>query len=434
VAVDVNVTSLTRDAAQFTPINALNRSYLFPGTPYFGFYETCTVYERGVCLVRGLPGTSSRVSAQVSWRRQFVDSIGQVFTPFTYLRGDLLAYSPSLGGYQNAQVQNFIGGDPDVVGRITPAVGLEYRFPFVGELGDWGAQTIEPIAQIVARPNEARIGRLPNEDAQSLVFDDTSLFEWDKFSGYDRAEGGVRANLGLKYAVTGANGFYADALFGQSYQLAGRNSFRAGDLVNAGRDSGLESRRSDYVARIHAAPTRAISFTARARFDEDDFSLRRVEAGAAANFNPWLPLQASITYARYEPQPELGLDRRREGILAAANYSLTPNWFVTGSALVDLDRYQLARDAFAAEFLENPNATYNRTKSWNVTGLSLGAGYTDECTTFSVTYSVTPRDFSSGTTESVKTLLFRLELRTLGEANLRSNLSGTSSQDGVANP
>jgi hypothetical protein len=34
----------------------------------------------------------------------------------------------------------------------------------------------------------------------------------------------------------------------------------------------------------------------------------------------------------------------------------------------------------------------------------------------------------------VKTLLFRLELRTLGEANLRSNLSGTSSQDGVANP
>ena len=45
------------------------------------------------------------------------------------------------------------------------------------------------------------IGSLPNEDAQSLVFDDTSLFEWDKFSGFDRSEGGTRLNVGLQYRL-----------------------------------------------------------------------------------------------------------------------------------------------------------------------------------------------------------------------------------------
>ena len=45
---------------------------------------------------------------------------------------------------------------------------------------------------------------MPNEDAQSFVFDTTNLFDRDKFSGYDRIEGGTRANLGVRY--TGAVG------------------------------------------------------------------------------------------------------------------------------------------------------------------------------------------------------------------------------------
>ena len=121
-----------------------------------------------------------------------------------------------------------------------PGIGLEYRFPFVGTIGTSGTQTIEPIAQIIARPNETLIGKVPNEDAQSLVFEDTSLFEWNKFTGYDRAEGGVRANVGVQYTITGANDFYANVLFGQSYQVAGRNSFSQPDLVHTGLDSGLE--------------------------------------------------------------------------------------------------------------------------------------------------------------------------------------------------
>lgn len=427
-SIDVNVTSLSREAAQFNQIPK-QQAYLF------GLYETCAVFERGSCLVRGMSGSTSRASVQASWRREFIDPIGQVWTPFAYVRADQFWIAPDFNGYQNYELANFIGGDDDYLFRAMPAIGLEYRFPFVADIGTSGTQIIEPIAQIIARPNETRIGHLPNEDAQSLVFDDTSLFDWDKFSGYDRAEGGVRANVGVQYTVTGADGFYANALFGQSYQVAGRNSFRQGDLANVGLDSGLESRASDYVGRFQIKPNQNFSFVTRARFDQEDFGVNRFEAGVSANFNPYLPVSASLTYARYAAQPDIGFDQRREGLLAAARWSVTPNWYVSGSVLLDLDRYLIARDLYAVQYAASPTtAVYNRTDSPYVSSMSVGLGYIDECTTFSVNYSVSPRDtaVTSGEKDRNHTVLLRLELRTLGEVTFNQNLSGESGQEGVA--
>jgi LPS-assembly protein len=434
IAIDANVTSLSREAAQFQEIPRQT-------TALFGLYETCTVFERGQCLVRGISGTASRASVRVSWRRQFIDSVGQAWTPFTYMRADGFWASPDFNGFQNAQLQNFIGGDDETVGRVMPAIGLDYRFPLVASLGATGTQVLEPVAQIIARPNETRIGTLPNEDAQSLVFDDTSIFEWDKFSGYDRVEGGVRANVGAQYTLTGADGLYANALVGQSFQITGRNSFSQGsytpgpfDLVNTGRDSGLESTRSDYVARMQVAPNRNLSFVTRGRFGQDDLALERLEVGATGNFDPWIPLSTSLIYARYSAQPEIGYPNRREGVLASAKWSVTDNWYLSGSVLVDLDRYLTARDQFAADYLVNPTtAVYRREDNYKVSSLALGLGYIDECTTFSVQYIMTPRDVavSSGEKDRNQTLLFSLELRTLGQVTVRQALGGETGDDGT---
>ena len=428
LAIDVNVTSLTREAAQYQEIPR-QTAYLF------SLYETCAVFQRGSCLVRGMSGTNSRASVNLSWRRELIDSVGQVWTPFTYVRADSFWMAPDTDAYQNAYLRNFLQGDDDFAARVMPAVGLEYRFPLVASLGTSSTQVIEPIAQVIARPNEQRVGRLPNEDAQSLIFDDTSIFEWDKFSGYDRVEGGVRANVGAQYTVTGANGFYANALVGQSFQLAGRNSFRTGDLVNVGRDSGLESRRSDFVGRLQISPNENFSFMTRGRFDQDDLALNRLEVGMSANFKQFMPLSTSIVYARYEAQPELGFDRRREGILASATWNLTPNWFVSSSILLDLDRYLLARDEYINAYVANPSAAvYRRQGEASVSSLSLGFGYIDECTTFTVNYIMSPREISvtSGENERNQTLLLRLELRTLGEASVRQNIGPSVSEDGSA--
>ncbi|MGA8888459.1 MAG: LPS assembly protein LptD, partial [Pseudolabrys sp.] len=153
----VNFTSLTRQDADFDPIT---QSALLNGT--------CTqtanpaIKNTSSCLLRGVPGTYSRFSAEMTWRRSITDSFGQVFTPFASVRADAGAMDIK----NDPAVANFIPtGDSDLV-RAMPTVGLEYRYPFIN-VQSWGTQTIEPIAQVIVRPNEQQIGRWPTEDAQS---------------------------------------------------------------------------------------------------------------------------------------------------------------------------------------------------------------------------------------------------------------------------
>ncbi len=440
VRFEANITSLTREATDFQGLPRTS-AYLFSpsvnGVSY-PLYETCSTFNSASCLIRGLAGTNTRASAMASWRRTFIDDAGQSFTPFTYLRADAFFTNPSLSGYQNALVPTIANVGEGFNGRVIPAVGLDYRYPFVSDFGPLGVHTIEPIAQIVARPSETRIGRLPNEDAQSLVFDDTSLFEWDKFSGYDRAEGGVRANLGGQYSVVTASGWYTNVMFGESIQVAGVNSFRRGDIANVGLESGLETRRSDFVGRFQVSPNQNISFISRARFDQADFKVNRFEAGVTARFAPFLPLTLATFYSYYEAQPLLGFSHRREGVTASATYNITPNWFLTGSALVDLTHYLDTRDLYATAltgYLADPTGTlpvYQNPGRFYLSGLSLGGGYQDECTTVSLNYIVSPIATALGTRERNQTVLLRVELKTLGEADLRQNVGTVTTNDGIA--
>ncbi|WP_430910804.1 LPS-assembly protein LptD [Methylobacterium sp. sgz302541] len=441
VRFEANITSLTRQATDFQGLPRTG-SYLFSpsvnGVSY-PLYETCTTFNRASCLIRGLAGTDTRASANLSWRRTFIDSSsGQMFTPFAYLRTDAFFVNPSFSNYQNGLVPTIANVADGASGRVMPAIGLDYRYPFVGNFGQFGVHTLEPIAQVVARPSETRIGRLPNEDAQSLVFDDTSLFEWDKFSGYDRVEGGVRANLGGQYSVVTPAGWYTNVLFGESVQVAGVNSFRRGDIANVGLESGLENRRSDFVGRFQVSPNQNISFITRARFDQADFKVNRFESGVTARFAPFLPLSLSAFYSYYEAQPLLGFAHRREGVTIAGTYNVTPNWFVTGSALVDLTHYLDTRNVYADAFnayLANPVGIapiYQNPGRFYLSGMSFGVGYQDECNTVSLNYIVSPIATAIGVRERNQTVLLRIELKTLGEANLRQNVGEATTADGIS--
>jgi LPS-assembly protein len=428
-----NFTNIHRQAADFEPTTIRNAAYPYLTTTGTAPYQSCAVFQKDVCLVRGLSGDYARVSTEVSWRRAIVDDAGQIWTPFAYLRADGFFNNPNTVGFQNAQIGNFFDTNQDFAGRTMPAVGLEYRYPFIADAGQYGTHTLTPIGQVIARPNESRIGRLPNEDAHSLVFDDTTLFDWDKFSGYDRAEGGVRANVGLQYNVATPAGWTANALIGQSYQVAGRNSYETGDLLNTGLNSGLDSRVSDFVGRVQVNPSDNYSFMVRSRFDKDDFSINSFEAQASANLKPWIPLTATLTYARYEPQPALGLTHRQEGLAPGASFQLTPNWSVSGNVMFDLDKYLDNRDTFITAYTANPaTAVYKRGDLYSVTAAGLSVGYRDECTTFSVGYSMTPRLAATGETTSDKTFLVRLELRSLAQTAFSQTTAPTVSADGIA--
>ena len=133
--------------------------------------------------------------------------------------------------------------------------------------------------------------------------------------------------------------------------------------------------------------------------------------------------------------------------MTSAAIGLTPRWSLTGSLLFDLDRYLTFRDTFAAAYTAyaatiaaNPLAqisapVYRRPSDYTPLSTSLGLQYMDECTTFGISYTASPREIaiSNGEKERVQTLLVRLELRTLGEANVKQSVGPvTSAGEGVA--
>jgi LPS-assembly protein len=388
----INFTSLTRQQADF---NAITQTAQTNGTCA---NSADPAFNRTNCILRGIPGSYSRFSAEVDWRRSFTDRFGQVFTPFASVRVD----AANLQINNDPGVANFMNTGESNLVRAMPTVGLEYRYPFISTQS-WGTQTFEPIAQVIARPNETQIGRWPNEDAQSLVFDDSNLFRVDKFSGWDRVEGGGRANYGAQYTAQVNNAGFVNLLFGQSYALFGQNSFAQGDITNTGLDSGLDTRRSDYVARASFQPNSTYKFTSRFRFDEDKFTLKRTELEASANFNRW---STSLLYGDYAAQPELGFLDRRQGILGTASYKLNANWVLHGSALYDLR---------ANNFSQN----------------MIGIGYIDDCLILGLNY-MTSYSYGSGTPVLNHTVMLQLSLRTLGGTTVSQSAGssgGSSSQN-----
>ncbi|MCC6948659.1 MAG: LPS-assembly protein LptD [Bradyrhizobiaceae bacterium] len=372
VGFNANFVSLTREQSDFDRITAETT-----GEP--DALKCLTNQNPNNCLMRGMAGDYTRFSTELYWRRTITNPWGVVFKPFASGRLDLATRDTD-----DAAAAAFVGGaNRESMVRAMPAVGAEARWPFIS-VHSWGTQIIEPIGQIVVRPNETHIGQFPNEDAQSLVFDDTNLFSIDKYSGYDRVEGGTRANAGVQYTANIHRFGMINMLFGQSYHLAGKNSYAFADSANTGLESGLENDVSDYVSRIYFQPVGNISYAARARFDKNNFDVRRLELETRATFDK---LSLATIYARYDAQPQIGYVEKREGIYQTAVLKLHENWSIFGGA-----RYDLNDDKFDL-------------------GL-VGLNYVDEC--FAATFSYLADYSNFQYTKPVHKIMMRVNLRTLG--------------------
>ena len=407
LTIDANANFISRQEAAFRAVGlqTFDRAY--------GLYNICTSYTPGNCFLRGIGGEYSRASLQESWTRRIIDPIGEVWTPFVFARLDASSTALNTGAVysyispngastiaNNAQPALFGGATTDNQTRAMAGVGLEYRFPFVSQSA-LGTQTITPIAQLVVRPNETIAKIQPNEDAQSLVFDETTLFAWNKYSGYDREEGGTRFNYGGQYSADFNNGGHVNVVGGQSIQLAGLNSFAIPDAANTGLQSGLDKKYSNYVLGETYAPLSA-NFTlgSRQQWDSANFQLTRLDALASLT---WGNLTTNLDYGRYAAQPLLGWNYRREGVLASASYKLTDSWSVSGSLTLDLSRH----------FYDVAGQTTPRILP---TAYGLGIAYVDTCTTFKINFQSTlSAPLFPAPPVRDETVLVELDLRTLGD-------------------
>ena len=298
---------------------------------------------------------SNRLIVEANWRRQMIDGIGEVFTPFAQLRGDIYGVNGLGRGLDSSE--DFVDDEKEGSSAILRGValgGIEYRYPFIAATGNI-THVIEPIGQIIVRPDTAgNQQEIPNEDALSLVFDDTILFDLDKFSGYDRIETGTRANVGARYTAQFASGAYARAVVGQSYQIAGENEFNT-DFY---RTSGLATDSSDYVAGLYLQASTFVGFSAQSRFDEQDFNSRRTDLSSWVRFGP---ARVKVNYADVAAEPGLANDEAREEIVTAGALAITDVWSLLGNF-----RYDLATDQTITD--------------------GLGLRYQDDCFLLDVTY------------------------------------------------
>jgi LPS-assembly protein len=336
-------------------------------------------------LSRENGGDVSHVINQLKWRRQFTDAAGQVITPFAQASVDLFKSTSFTDEARN------INEDGTTALRAQAVGGLEYRYPFVKHTAS-ATHVIEPIAQVIVRNDVRDQNDLPNEDSNSLIFDDTLLFDTNKFSGYDRLETGTRANYGVQYTVNTAGGFNARAVVGQSYHIAGENPFL--------KDTGLGTDSSDYVAGIYVDLLRNVNLTSQVRLD-NEFELKRHDVQLTGYYGP---LMAALNYVSADAQPELGdaFKQDREEIAALAALKIADNWSVFG----DL-RYALDRD----EFVRN----------------SIGIKYSDECFMLSVVYAET--NIRDGDIQPDRSILVRYDILQLGSSGGRTDSIGAFSPE-----
>lgn len=393
--INANVTNLRREATSPGYLLLCDPLRFNSGvcSTKLGFPYRSDVFRRSV-----LEGDYTRSSVDVQWKRTLTTEAGLQITPSASLRGDLYRADMEAQGIPFGTTSSLgLGGiDVDESGaRGMATAGLDVRYPYLIQTAT-SSHVITPIAQLLVRPDEMNAGRLPNEDAQSLVFNAANLFDADKFSGYDRIEGGTRANVGVQYGGVFGAGYAIDAVVGQSLHLAGENPFAQPDLALVGYESGLEHDRSDYVSSIALSTPLGLSLGAQGRFDKDNLDLKRTDLMGGFTYGR---VDTSLIYSQIAAQPIYSFPEDRKQVSLAANVKLTENIKTFGSVSYDIEN-----DVFI-------NKTF-------------GIGYADECFSLIAQYQNTDDQYQL--TEAQTKVMVTLSFRTLAQVGYSYGLGSTN--------
>jgi LPS-assembly protein len=306
----------------------------------------------------------------LGWKTQYISDAGVVVSPFAKMRSEIYV------------TENVPGATTlsETTGQILPSLGVDARMPFIASTGS-GQSVISPVFQIISAANQSNVNEWGNEDAITLNFDHTSLFLSDRFTGYDRYEGGTRANVGVTYAYYGSEGGFVRASVGESLHIAGQNSFLAG--------SGLSGANSDIVANVVFQPWSNFSLSYEARILNDFSALERQEASASLTVDKF---SANLAYLNIGAEPNYGRIHAEHWAQGDVKLSLDDGWSVFGGLAYDIGYSQLTRK-------------------------TLGLEFDCECMNFRVTYQGT-KDPVYLTTED--RVMLSLELATLGKAAVSS--------------
>ncbi len=281
-----------------------------------------TTAVNGVNYVYGYQGTKTHATLQASWQKQIIGGGGFVFTPYLGGRADFSYYDGK---------SVLLPGEASLF-SATPIAAIDVRYPLMASNGA-DVHIIEPIAQLVYRGSDKTMLGITNDDAQSFVFDDTNLFSYNRFSGYDRQETGLRANIGGRYQANFDNDSYLELIGGQSFQLAGTNAFAGPDHANTGVGGGLGTDASYAVLGAYGSFVPGLTFGAKTQIDTDAWKLARFGAGASYSADGY---GATLDYRFIGANPGLGQLIDQHEIVGGLTIPVADYWSLRGHAAWDL--------------------------------------------------------------------------------------------------
>lgn len=324
-------------------------------------------------IARDTGTDTRRLAFRPRWDRPFNGPFGELYNASVSMAAD--AYHAS--DVTRDDNSSFTGAS----GRVMPRASLTWRLPLIRHDSEY-SQTIEPIASVVVAPNGGNDDKIPNEDSQEIEFDETNLFQDNRYDGFDRVDGGTRFNYGMNWGLTSKSGGTASVFLGQSYRPHADNT--------ANQTSGIGENFSDFVGRVQISPQRYFDLIYRTQLSPDNFSPQRNElttnvGGAALNLD-----LNYISIAQQQGSEFAG----REEISGSISSTIDRNWSTRFNARHDL----------SAEDLRS---------------FGVGVVYEDECVKFTTQY--TRSFFEDRDLKPSDAITFTLVLKTLGE--VRSGLS-----------
>jgi LPS-assembly protein len=288
----------------------------------------------GVPYDYGYEGTKLHAMIEGAWENQYILPGGLALTPYIGARLDGASYDGA----------SALSGSPpaSVLLSATPIAALDLRWPVMAKNGA-DSHLFEPIAQLVYRGSGTTKVGLTNDDAHSFVFDTSNLFSYNRFSGIDRQETGLRANIGGHYLGSFADGSWLDLVAGQSFHLAGVNALGVSDQVQVGTSTGLGAPASFGVASVRGGFSGGLSGGAKIQVDTSAWRITRAGAGVSYAPPSWFKLGADYIYIAADPALGVADDQHEiatSGAVTIADYytlSAGLTWDINSMSWVKAD-------------------------------------------------------------------------------------------------
>lgn len=264
---------------------------------------------------------TNRYIIEGGWNRSDFFTNGLEWKNRLLLRGDLYMY------HDRNEYQPDSGSSVDKVNssasRYLQMYQTDFSYPLMSTKYNY-ISIVQPMVQFIAAPNYSQTHRIVNEDSLNVEINDANLFSSNRYSGYDRFEGGSRLNYGLVGSMMHRENMDTSYFYmiGQSYRFKKNAEF--------GLDSGMADKVSDVVGHFGVKPNKHLNIFYRYRFDPRGKTFRRNELNLGVNY---FPLSVDSKFVRYNYESVVDNTAVTQSVSLSPKFAINKEWSVEGSVV-----------------------------------------------------------------------------------------------------